>query len=728
MPNRIFQRLYTRVRASAAAHPRLTATLLLGALGAASLAAGLLVGAWNNVCHQCPSIAQIYAWEPKLSTKLLSHDGQLIAELFRERRTPVPLEDLPPHLIGAFLAIEDRRFYQHEGFDYRRIVTANVRNVLAGEITGGGSTITQQLARNMFREEVGFEQRITRKLKEARVAVELEQVYAKDEILEAYLNQINFGHGWYGIETAAQRYFGKSAREVDPAESAMLAALPKAPSRYSPLRNPEFAAGRRNLVLSVMADQNVISAAEADRWKREPLPTEAHGLDEGEFAPYFVEWVRDLLDDRFGTDVYEQGLRVYTTLDIDMQRLANQAMSNGWRRIEEQPGFRWPTYAEVIADENRSPGTSTPYLQGLFVALEPATGEVRALIGGRDFEDSKFNRVTQARRQPGSAFKPFVFTAAIASGIPASHVINDAPVMLEMEDGTIYSPRNYDREFFGPLTLREALRRSINTVAVKLGLEVGLETVAQYAQRMGLSTPVPRYPSMSIGAPDVIPLEIAGAYTTFASLGVHAEPRPILRVLDQQDRVLWETRPERRTVVDSAVGYIMADLLRDVVDHGTGYTVRAPDQGNLPYEVPAAGKTGTTNDATDIWFIGFTPDLLAAVWFGFDQPKQIVPGAAGGLYGAPVWGEFMRHVYTGPDSLRPVPQPWQAPQQLVTRSIDRETGQLASEWCSPDNIVNEIFIPGTEPTERCALHDDMLGAPLRGTFPDRLPNDTSGVN
>ncbi len=713
------------LRRWARAHPRAIAILVVTLVGAAAALAGIALGTWRNVCSSCPSVAQIYTYEPKQATKILDHDGALIAELYQERRTPVKLSQLPELVPATFVAVEDRRFYRHHGFDWIRTASALVGNVLHGHVfsgfTGGGSTITQQLARNMFKQHIGFRQRYTRKLRELHVALELEQVYSKKQILEAYLNQINFGHGWYGLETAAQHYFGKSARDLDAAETALLAALPKAPSRYDPLEHPQRATARRDLVLSIMADQHVITEQEAARAKREPVPSEAHGLDEGTFAPYFVEWVRKILDDRYGSDIYQEGYRVYTTLDLGMQKAANEAMEYGWKRIESQPRYHWPTYAEVHDSATSTESASTRYVQGVFIAIEPKSGEVRALIGGRDFHDSKFNRATQALRQPGSAFKPFVYSAAVASGIPASHIVVDQPLEIPLETGDVYSPRNYEREFMGPVTLREALMKSINTVAVQLALDVGLESVAQYAHRMGIRTPIPRYPSIAIGSPDVIPLQIAGAYTTFANLGTHVEPRPILRVEDAQGRVLWDTRPETRQVMDSAHAYIVTDMMRDVVDHGTGYNARNPQLGNLPYSVPVAGKTGTTNDATDVWFVGFTPDLLAAVWFGFDQPKKIIPGAAGGVYAAPVFGRFMRKVYidgTEGDSLLPVPDPWRMPDELITREIDDESGQLATQWCPSDHVREEIYIPGTEPTTACDLHGPgILGVPLRPRVP-----------
>ncbi|MBI4544845.1 MAG: hypothetical protein HY703_06610, partial [Gemmatimonadetes bacterium] len=325
----------------------------------------------------------------------------------------------------------------------------------------------------------------------------------------------------------------------------------------------------------------------------------------------------------------------------------------------------------------------------------------------------------QARRQPGSVFKPFVYTAALASGIPASHVIYDSPIMLDQVDGTTWAPRNYDRDFKGPLTLRQALKLSVNVVAVKLALEVGLETVAQYAQRLGIETPIPRFPSTAIGAAEVVPIQAAGAYTAFATAGVRVRPRGILRVADAEGRLLWETRPEREQVLDPVTAALMRDLLRDVVDHGSGYAIRDPGVGKLPHDIPAAGKTGTNNDATDVWFVGFTPDLLAAVWFGFDLPKKILPGAAGGVYAAPVFADFMRSVYLSEPPLLPRPQPWTLPAELVTRKVDKESGKLATEWCPGQLVYSEVHIAGTEPTEICDLHGPGgFAGRLRAVLPD----------
>ncbi len=706
-----------RMRSWMARHPRLITTLVIGALAFMSLAAGVSVGAWQYVCRDCPSIAEIYAWEPKQSTKILDRDGELIDELFQERRTPVDIGDLPPHVPQAFIAIEDKRFYNHGPLDLRGIARAAITG------RGGGSTITQQLARNMFEEQIGFERAYTRKLKEAKVAMELEEVYTKDQILEAYMNQVNYDHGWRGIETASQNYFGKPATQIDPAEGALLAAIVNRPAHYNPLKNPEGARSRRNLVLSLMADQGYLSEADVEQWKNAPLPEERKGTVVGVNAPYFVEWVREMLDDRFGPRLYSGGLRVHTTLDLDVQHAAREAMEAGWARIEAA-GARGPTFATVMDEGSTDASSETQYIQGAFVSIEQATGAIRALVGGRDFGDSKFNRATQAVRQPGSTFKPFVYLAALESGIPASHVMYDAPLMLEMPDSSIYSPSNYDPEFRGPLTLRDALKWSVNTIAVKLGLEVGMETVAQTARRAGISTDIPPYPSTAIGAAGVVPLQLAEAYATIANAGVHVQPWAIERVTDADGRVLWEPRrPSPEPVVDSLATSIMRDMMRTVVDNGTGYNARNPQLGNLPYEVPAAGKTGTTNDNTDVWFAGFTPDLVAVTWFGFDRPQRIVANATGGTYGAPVFGQFMRALYYGDAQELEVPPAWTMPAAVTTRRVDRTTGKLANEWCEANAYV-EYYIPGTEPTEACEPAG-LFGAPIRG-FPP-LPDSTGAV-
>jgi penicillin-binding protein 1A len=705
-----------------ASHPGVVTAALAGTLGLVALGAGLGMGAWQAVCRDCPSVAQIYVWEPKQSTKILDRDGKLIAELFEERRTPIDISTLPAHVPQAFIAVEDKRFYQHDGLDYRRLVTANLRNVVSRRITGGGSTITQQLARNMFEEGIGFEQRVTRKLKEARVAKQIEEVYTKEEILQAYINQVNYGHGWRGIETASQNYFGKPAVELNPAEAAMLAAAVNAPGRFSPFIRPEATRQRRNLVLALMANEGFIAREEATRWQQEPLPETRHGTEVGQVAPYFVEWVRTTLESRYGMALYSSGLRVYTSLDLEMQRHANMAMDSGWARIEGTPGYRHPKYADVVADRDRRETTESPYLQGMFIAMDATNGEVRALVGGRDFNDSKFNRATQALRQPGSTFKPFVYYAAVHSGIPASQVTYDVPLEIALPEGGVYSPRNFDPAFRGPLSMRDALKHSVNTVAVRLGMDVGLETVAQVAREFGLRTPIHPYPSMPLGAADVVPMQLAEAYTVFANGGSRARARHILRVEDAAGRLLWEPQADIEQVANPQAVAITRDMLITALNNGTGYPARDPGQGGLPYTVPAGGKTGTTSDNTDVWFAGFTPDLVGVVWYGFDRPRRIMNNAAGGRLAAPVWGRFMREVYGGETPELATPQPWPWPEGIVALNVDAETGRLANEWC-PSQVVLEVFMAGTEPAEACTPYrGGLFGAPLRG-----MPLDTAGV-
>jgi penicillin-binding protein 1A len=602
----------------------------------ATLGTGIGKATWDRIClgDRCPSIAQITVWEPDESSKLYAADGSLVHEFFVQRRTVIDLEDLPPYVTHAFVAIEDKRFFRHHGLDYLRTARATVEYAIFGAGRPGGSTITQQLARNQFRERIGFEVSPSRKLKEAKVARDIERIYTKDEILEAYLNQINFGPA-HGVEAASQYFFGHPARELRLPEAALLAALPKAPSTYSPFRRPQAALGRRNLVLDVMMRQGYITAAEAEAAKAFPLPKSRGEGQENEIAPYFVEWVRQELDDRFGSDLYRAGFRIYTTLDLEMQALADSALQAHLTFLEEAvPDYEHMTYEEALKlPPDSIDWTQTPYLQGMFVALDPKTGHVKALVGGRDWRHSEFNRATQALRQTGSVFKPFVYTAAVANDFPISYVIYDAPLELDQYDPEgdstwIWSPKNYNNRFHGPMTLREALKRSVNVVTVKLGQEVGMETVAQLARSMGIRTPVPRVAAAAIGAASVIPLHVAEAFTTYANLGVRVTPQPILRVEDKTGRVLYESETESEVILDPQTAWVMLTVLRDVVNPGgTAGRIR---RDYLAPEIPAAGKTGTTNDESDIWFVGFTPELLAAVWIGLDDPTKIFDRAGTG--------------------------------------------------------------------------------------------------
>ncbi len=670
---------------------------------------GLAFGSWTRVCagHACPSIAVLDDYRPQQTSKVYAVDGRLITELGLERRTLIRLDEMPPYLRQAFIAVEDKRFYQHHGIDFSRVFGAALANARAFGWVQGFSTITMQLARNVFPDRLSRAKNLVRKLREAKIARELEATYSKDRILELYLNQIALGSGAYGVETASQRYFGKSARDLNVPEAALLAALPKAQERYNPRRYPARAVQRRNLVLDLMRQQGFLSRTEAEEAKAYPLTLSAR-QDYGDVAPYFVEWVRQTLNDRFGRDLYERGLRVYTTLDLDIQQAAERALESQLEAIENGTYGRFPhrTFAQYIANTNGSAEgrTTTPYLQGAMVAMDAQTGAVRAMVGGRDFDDSKFNRATQALRQPGSTWKPFVYSAAIRAGHSPNEMLEDAPLSLPQPDGTVWEPVNFEENTFrGMTTLRTALAMSINLVTIRLGLELGAPAVVDEAHRYGITTTVPAVPAMFIGSADVIPLEMVSAYTSFATLGVRAAPIAILRVEDAAGNTLWRPQPRRERVMAPDQAFVLTDMLRDVVRFGTasGAVHRSG------FTLPAGGKTGTTNDYTDVWFVGFTKDLVAGFWMGFDAPQTIKPGAQGGHLAAPAWGSFMREVY----ERRPSPGDWSPPQGVVMREIDTGSGKLATPYCPAEARRWEPFAPGHEPIEFCPLHPGPGGQP-----------------
>jgi penicillin-binding protein 1A len=690
-------------------HARRTVTVLLLVVG---FLVGLAYGSWTRVCagRACPSIAILDTYRPQQASKVYAVDGRLITELGYERRTVIPLQEMPPYLREAFIAIEDKRFYHHHGIDYSRFLGALKANILTHSWNQGFSTITMQLARNVFRDRITREKTLTRKLKEMRVALELEHTYSKDRILELYLNQIELGNGAYGVQTAAQRYFGKPARDLDLPEAAMLAALPKAPSRYNPRRYPARAVQRRNLVLDLMRQQGYITAAQAEEAKAYPLALAARS-DYGDVAPYFVEWIRQQLDNTFGRDLYEKGYRIYTTLDLDMQQAAERTLEAQLEAIEGGAYGRFPheSYAQYMESNNSASGerqNATPYLQGAMVAMD-TSGAIRAMVGGRDFDDSKFNRATQALRQPGSTFKLFVYSAAIRAGHSPAELLPDSAISLPMPDGTIWEPHNYEEEETqGPITLRRALALSINLVAIRLGMELGVDAVVAEARRYGISTQVPAVPSMFIGSASVIPLEMVSAYTVPATLGVRATPYAILRVESADGKVLFQQEPRRERVMSADQAYVLNDMLRDVIRYGTGSGAAR----RAGFDLPAGGKTGTTNDFTDVWFIGFTHDLVAGFWMGFDTPQTIRYNAQGGLYAAPAWANFMKEVY----ERRPAPGDWTMPTGMVEREIDTTTGKLATPYCPASVRRWEYFAPNAVPTEYCPVHTGPGAAPEPG--------------
>jgi penicillin-binding protein 1A len=702
---------------------------LVSFLAAIALGLAVLTALWTRACagNSCPSIAELGGYDPNQASKVYAADGRLITDLGLERRTVVPLAEMSPYVKAAFITTEDKRFYEHHGIDWYRVFGAIKNNIFKFRVAEGFSTITMQLARNLWPEDIsGRDKTLSRKLREAHVAQEIEAKYSKDKILELYLNQIALGNGAFGVEAASQRYFGKSVRDLNVAEAATLAAIPKAPSRYNPRRNPNLSVQRRNTVLNLLRDNGLLSAADAERWKAYPLLLSSHS-DFSAVAQYFVEYVRQQLDARLGADLYKSGYRIYTTLDLDMQQAAERALEARLEAIESGADgkFTWPTYQQYINSRADTPDdgsrTTTPYLQGLVVSLDAKTGDIRAMVGGRDFEDSKFNRATQALRQPGSTFKPIVYSAALEAGYPLSHVMVDDPLTVEIAtDEAPWAPQNYDLEFDGPMTLRRALYMSRNIIAIKLGMEIGEDAVISEATKFGLTTRIPPYPSIHIGSADVIPLEMIAAYTTFANLGTRTLPNAILRVEDRNGKIVWQPQARTVSVMDTAHAWLMTDALRDVVRHGT-----AVGSVGARINFPAGGKTGTTNDGFDVWFIGFTPDLVTGVWIGFDQPRKIKANAQGGILAAPAWTAMMREVY----ERRAIPPAWPRPDGLTALDIDKTTGYKATPFCPKDVHYIESFIPGTEPTAFCPIHSPFGAVgntgPLGGTAPDGAPQPTA---
>ena len=685
--------------------------ILTFALLATVYSAGLAYGSWTRVCaaERCPSISrliQVQGAGQTQTSKVYAADGRLIAEYGLERRTVVPLSQIPPPVRQAFIATEDKRFYAHHGIDYWRILGAIKADLVSLGYSQGFSTITMQLARNIFPDEISREKKLTRKLKEARVALEIERNFPKDTILQLYLNQIDLGAGAHGVEAAAQIYFGKSARNLNVAEAATLAAIPKAPGTYNPRTHPDRAVRRRNIVLNLMRDQGFLAPEDVEYWKAYPLVLTTTRTNYGDVAPYFVEWLRGQLDARFGRELYEGGLRIYTTLDLDMQQAAERAVQAQLDAIEAGVYGKLPSgavtyrdYIESSRANGEDKGAYTPYLQGAFLALEANTGYIRAMIGGRDFEDSKYNRIVQAVRQPGSTFKPFVYSAAVRAGHPVTEILDDSPLnppVLQL-DSTLWQPKDDDDSTWGPIPMRRALYGSRNLATIKLGMALGEQTVIGEAKSYGITTPLPPYPSIHIGAKGVRPIEIIAAYTAFATLGTRAVPQGILRVEDREGTIVWQPQVVRQPVMDPEHSWLMVDMMKDVIRRGTAYSA----VWKAGFTLPAAGKTGTTDQYTDAWFIGYTPELVTGIWVGYDIQQRILEhNAGGGKIVAPAWTAFMRDVY----DRRPAPPDWERPDSLITREVDWSNGYLATPFCPQDVRHWDWFYPGTEPTQACPVH------------------------
>lgn len=632
------------------------------------------------------------AWQivtPLQASLVLGRDGTLIGLMGRERRLSIPVRTLPKYVGQAFIAVEDKRFYQHDGVDLVGVAGAIKDAVIKGNLRGA-STITQLLVGNMHPDLIDRRDvSPRRKLREQQAAREMEKHYNKEQILEAFLNQISFGRGGYGIEMAARQYFGKGASELTLAEAASLGSMPKSPVLYDPARFPDRNRARRNTVLALMAEQGYITAAQSAAAQREPVRTlTAMSMS----APWVSDIVR-VQAERAGVPVMQGGYRIHTTIDPAIQVATQQAVTSGLDEIETRPGFRGIACARnadtTKAAKLKAAAKVQSCLEGAAVVLDPTTGEVRALVGGRDYARSSYNRAVDGNRQPGSAFKAFVYAQALTEGLTASSMVADTALHIRLDNGQTYSPDNADHEFLGAITMREAFTRSRNPVAVQLAMAVGMDSVIALARRAGLRAAIARYPSSALGASVVQPLDFVAAYATFANGGVAIEPRFISRIDDRNGRAApTPAVAPPRVAMDPRIAFIMRDMMQDVVNRGTATALRRL----VPARIPVAGKTGTTNDNTDVWFVGMTPDLVTGVWIGFDKPAMIAPGAVGGTLAAPIAGHIIASVYAA----RSVGT-WTPPPGLVSVEIDRATGKPAESSTPADRRYLEWYLDGTEP-------------------------------
>ncbi|HSM34922.1 MAG TPA: PBP1A family penicillin-binding protein [Longimicrobiales bacterium] len=704
---------WSRGLAGQALTPRralLLAPLVLAAATGAIILALLLP---VLVCRadDCPSIEAIAAYHPPEASRVFAADGSILADLSPHRRVVVALEEIAPVLRDGVVAVEDRRFWQHSGVDPRGVVRAAWRNTRSAQLREGFSTLEMQLARNIFPETLPLSNRGRRKVWEVYLASRMDAVLSKEEILERYLNQIYLGSGLYGVEAAAQAYFGKPAADVTAAQAALLIALIKTPERYNPRRSPDRARERRDLVLALLAERGVLDPEEAAQARSEDVELAAPRGSKAT-APYFVIALRRELEELFGSDAAERGLRVFTGLDPELQAAAQTALRAQIARIEGGQYGRWrhpvPDSGGRLAP---APGAS-PYLQGMVVALDPETGLVRALVGGRDFAHSQYDRALQARRQPGSAFKAIVYAAAVEFGMPPTALVSTAPVEIRAAGAPVWRPNDHIADSVGMLTVRDALARSSNTAAVRVGRWVGQDAVITTARKLGITTPLEPVRALPLGSEEVIPAELVAAYAALGNGGWRVRPRLIGRVEDATGRILWTAPEARERAIGEAAAFVTLTLLEDVVDRGTGASIRSAG-----FWAPAAGKTGTTDEGKDVWFVGMTPDLVAGVWLGFDQPAPIGAGASGSRMAAPVWADMMKRHY----DRRRLPLPWQPPGSVIALPIDESTGQVATPDCPGELVRTEYFVPGTEPAAYCPRHNrrgffDRLWGRLRRSF------------
>jgi penicillin-binding protein 1A len=715
--------------------------VLLGLLVLISALVGATAGLLLVYTTDLPQVDALEAYRPSSITELYDDRGRVIGSFALQRRVVASYENFAPVLRDALVSIEDKDFYRHSGINFWRIVGAAYRDIQSGGKVQGASTLTMQLARNLF---LSPDRSFHRKVQETMLAIQIERRFTKPQIFTLYANQIFLGHGVYGFEAASEFYFGKPARDLTLAEAALLAGLPKGPGIYSPINHPDRAMKRRNLVINAMLEDGKITAAQAADARSAPVALHLQH-DPNSLAPYFVEEIRRYLENKYGTDqVHEGGLKVYTSLDVDLQKAANQSVLDGLAAYERRHGWKghlenvvtqgsaldkyqhpdWDdepevngyvhalvtssgigiatlkfgryaaalSQADVAWTQGKVPNllhtgdicyvkilTLTPNgaarvsleqdsgAQGALLAIDNATGGIKAMVGGRDFSESKFNRATQALRQVGSSFKPYVYTAVIDMGGSPDDTILDEPVTFETGSGP-YSPHNYDEKFEGTITLRRALAQSRNIPALKLASKIGIKTVIDYAERFGITARLPPYLPVALGAAEITLMEQTSAYSVFPNDGVRVTPRYITKVSDYEGRVLEEDYPEVKDVVSARTARIVTAMLREVVLRGTGVAA-----AKMPF--PVAGKTGTTNDFTDAWFMGFSPTMTCGVWVGFDEKKTLGAKETGGHAALPIWMNFMSSAMEGKD-----------------------VGEFQSAPEAPVTVIQRVDTPDTSPS------------------------------
>ena len=749
--------------------------------------AGVLiaVGGYMYFKQDLPKITSLKDYNPPTITTFYADDNRKIAEFYDERRIVIPLSYMPDMLINAFIAAEDDRFYQHKGINLLSILRAFLKNIEAGTIVQGGSTITQQVTKSFL---LSPEKSYQRKIKEIILAYRIDKTFSKDDILFLYLNQIYLGHGAYGVQAAAENYFDKDVQELTLAECAILAGLPRAPSRYSPFRYPERAQSRQAYVLNRMVAEGYITDMEAAEALNEPLNIKPRRNFYLEKVPYYTEYVRQYVEKKYGRDLlYNGGLQVYTSVNVDMQKTAVEEIEKGLRDLDKRQGYRGPikklsgeeieTFSRNIKEElkekpleknrmvqgvvteindsiqetvvrigddvgiiplktmawarkpdskiayhensvkkpgdvlsvgdlievkiiEKQPGKDIwelaleqePAVQSALLCLESGTGNVKAMVGGRDFEQSQFNRAIQSRRQPGSAFKPVVYAAALDKGYTTASIILDTAVVYEnREQNFVWKPKNYSQKFYGPTLFREALAQSRNLVTIKILKDIGVGYAINYARKLGIVSPLQRDLSLALGSSGISLLELVNAYSVFANMGYYVTPIFVTKILDRRGNILEESRIEKERVIEKSTAYLITSLLESVVKDGTGKKVRALNR-------PVAGKTGTTNDMNDAWFVGYTPQYITGTWVGFDEKASLGKGETGSSAAAPIWLEFMSRIMEG----EPI-RVFEVPDDIVFARIDAETGLLPIP--ESKKTIFECFKQGTVPQRQSVRQD-----------------------